>query len=132
MKNIITVNNIKYARIEETKMNAEDIYNLYYDYVNEMVDFKNMYLYNNNIQENKLSSDFLDNIYDDFEIIISENFPMLIEDEIENLSLAFVCLFVLSEVPKLPNKAFREFIRDLGFSPTYCIFIESYFLNVSN
>ena len=123
MKNIITVNNIKYARIEETKMNAEDIYNLYYDYINEIVDFKNMYLCNHNIQENKLSSDFLDNIYDDFEIIISENFPMLIEDEIENLSLAFVCLFVLSEVPKLPNKAFREFIRDLGFSPTYCILV---------
>lgn len=132
MKNIITVNNIKYARIEETKMNAEDIYNLYYDYINEIVDFKNMYLYNHNIQENKLSSDFLDNIYDDFEIIISENFPMLIEDEIENLSLAFVCLFVLSEVPKLPNKAFREFIRDLGFSPTYCIVKETYNENVAN
>ena len=49
MKNIITVNNIKYARIEETKMNAEDIYNLYYDYINEIVDFKNMYRCNHNI-----------------------------------------------------------------------------------
>lgn len=132
MKNIITVNGIKYVRIEETKVNAEDIYNLYYEYKNEIADFKNMYLYNHNLQENKLNSDFLNQIYDDFEIIISENFPMLIEDEIENLSLAFVCLFILSEMPKLPNKAFREFISNLGFSPTYCIVKETYNENIAN